>query len=94
MFDEKGFSLSINMLVIIIIAVVVLFSILAIYMGTVPGSSGQMECESKIRDTCMEYTRCGCCEDGTSTKCTDYNCNPSQPDECEENIEWSEVCCN
>ena len=56
----KGFSLSINMLVLMIIAVIVLIGVLGLYMGAWgPGSKG-LTIEAAKSNACRQLINSGC----------------------------------
>lgn len=78
-------TLSINALVIIILAVIVLFAGVGLYMGTFPGQGSQVSDQGKAGECCGEYFRQGGCQDDSDVSIDDIsvggeNCGDLVPD--------------
>lgn len=97
--DKSGISLSIRAIVILLLALVVLFAIITIFMGTVPGGGRQLNCEAELRSTCLQYSRCGCCsggsdcqkDDGSELSCQDIK-NSYSTTNCT-SVDFDKTCC-
>lgn len=87
MFGRKGMSMAIKLLIVIIVAVLVLATVIAIFTGTVPVGGQQMECSTNIRARCMNITRQkGSCEENAPNSMKDIS-------GCQGKINLTEQCC-
>jgi len=65
----KGTSLTINSLVLILLAMIVLGSSAALFIGTAKPSEKTVDCHKEYKKLCIEYMLKGCCEDSSKVEC-------------------------
>lgn len=64
--SEKGISLPIRLLVIMVVVIIVLFTVLALYTGNVPGQGREITAQGTVTECCAEYVREGGCSGGVT----------------------------
>jgi len=68
---KKGVSLPINVVVILVIAIIVMLGVILFFTKGFSGSSTGLNCESKLRSGCTQFSLRGGCNDNTNLKNSD-----------------------
>ncbi|RLJ03468.1 MAG: hypothetical protein DRP11_00630 [Candidatus Aenigmatarchaeota archaeon] len=63
--NVKGISITVNALIILVLAIFVLMAMIALFSGVWPGTSKNIDCQAQLRNFCLTFNTRGCCPDPT-----------------------------